>query len=1281
MLGFFGDWGVHWGYWVSWQRLLEASYDMWNEIAAKDPPNFLNKKMSCSRNTIFLFEIELIVNFQAQLFLLLFLLFYRLLPQTIEIINWIISSIRNIFSDLDQCISQPHDSIPFQEPNIFISSTPNSRFVYLMDQVPVLPILFYFLVNSYSISFSAFICSSIFEYNLSIQKDHLVTDSNNQSIPFSSALEESLIFLFTQNIPISNNFFCSLTNLSLRMKSVDTLVNELFSSTNLGSFRFDNIFRHSNKILNYYIKLLSNSYLCFKTIPSPPPNIPFSCEVLFKEKSKCFYSFDQLNLLLGSESYTRITHSDLFPCFLQLSRDILIFLRDIFISSHDISRYFLQQNISTTEVSAFIFLILEITDSYTLNKFLISQEYLLFSKDMLSTIHYFLFSELFDNSLQLYFLENIGLSFSMWPLCLSEPLLFILSRILFFHAKFPITSHDHFLLRISNAFFDTLERKIASTSQHPDEYEDVNYLHLKLLLFSFSFIPLVHKKSILYRIVFLIHGFVLQKASNISSHIAVCRLITLFEYFLFFFTGPNKSLFKCISSCFSDNSSVFNPDNISTSTLEQSFRLFFTDQNINLIQLLTNPLPRFYYIFDRCPNHSKIDKDCLLALNEMHLHLPITYSEFYCDLLILTFSVDCFSQSVSSPNSSLFSFYINYRFESLNNILSFIPCLRLVPIDVALGSVPLESYSSLFLNIRAKQLTDRHDLSEAIIDFYLTEELDIEKKYASSISLSKRLYRPIDVIYLSESFFSNVIDSNTLSEFHLLLLTTSFVLMLYENLLTLQNLSFSASSEKKPFPDFHNSQKDGSKIDSNTDQIALVPEFEHSSIDMRHNTKTFFNNPDTFDLEHLEFGASLKQFLLQDLSVRFIPKIFPIIQIIAESCANYLIRHSPSYPQIPKTLLDLCTVLSSTKDLTLFPYSCNIPLFDSCLSDSDNIVFNSFQNVSLNCLDEISLPGESFLKKKHSLNDILECYLYSLTLNQTNCLLPMYKHCISSTTSLIKFLYKWSGDADILNEYSLNFSSFVHSAPFLSLAPGCSLDQVIPKQLFTSISNASTLNLIKKSYQLIHNPDLRYFCNANNVLSIYFNIILRCVKDSKLNRILCEVVKSEPHFNFFIPFFFPIYPEYRICLNLSIQTFADTLIYQKENHFEESSILISHLNEGAFLDQVRIFTWFNYAMLGYPGEDEKTIEERCDKLLVLANAISTGGTILNPLTCQFMLITILPLGYKLLDYIQRLLTRSKIGWLFICTSPSVSVASRRMTLSQRSLCDLCSFVLATTPYN
>ena len=1167
--------------------------------------------------------------------------FFRLSPQTIEIVNWILSSIRNIISDLDQYSSQPCDSFPFQEPNIFLSSTPHTRFAYLINQAPLMPILFNFLINSYANSFAAFICSSIYEYNHSIWKDHVLAISKNEDIAFFNTLGESLTFLFTQNTTFSDEFPSFLANISFQIKSVVNSVKDLFSSANHEGFTFNRTFYDSNHCLSYYINLLSNSDDCFTAIPPPPPNIPLYNESLSLQKRTCPYSFFyQLNLLLGSESYISFSHSDLFPCFLQLSRDILIFLRDAFISSHDVCRQYLLQELTFTHVSAFCFFIREINDCFTRDKLLIPKEYPLFFQDFLGTMHYFLFSGLFGNSLQIYFMENIGLSFSKWPLFLSESLLFILSRMLFYHAKFPITSNDHFLLRICNAFIDTFERNIVSSSTLPDEDVDLNFLHFQLLLFSFSFVPLVYKKSLFYRVVLLIHDSLKNKVSTLSSLIVVSRLVLLFEYFLFFFTNPSKSLYDCISSCFSENSSVSLPENISTSTLEQSLKLFLMNQNNVLNQPLLATLPRFYYIYDRSSNEIKIDKNFLLALNQMYLHIPLTYSEFYFDLLNLTFNIDCFTESNSSLNNTLVSFYINYRYESLCNILLYVPCMRLQPIDVALSSAPLEFYASLFINLQTQHLTKKDHLTGTIIDMFLLEERSIEESYASYISLVNLLYRPIDIIHLADSFFSNVIASNTLSEFHLLLLITTFVSLLYENLLTLENLSFSAILKTNVSS---NTQIDDQNNKYDIDQNA---EYEHAPHDTRPNMKMLLNNPDVKHLEHSEPGASMKLLLLQDLSFKFIPKILSVLKILAESCSNYLLINSSKFPEISKTLLDICTVLSSSKDLTLFPHSCSIPLFDTCLSDSDSAVFNYFQQVSLSCFDVLSFPGDGFLKKRHSMSAILERYLYSLTLNQTNCLSPIYKHCISSTTSLIKCLFKWCRDPDFLDGYSLELSSFVHSAPFISLAPGCSLDQVIPKHLFGSICNASTFDLLKNSYRLIHNPDLRYFCNANNVLRIYYSIILRCVKDSKLNRILCETVVVEEYLNFFVPFFLPIYPEYRLCLTSSIHAFADTLIYQKENPIEESNVLISQLNEGAFLDQVRIFTWFNYAMLGYPGEDEKSIEERCDKLLVLANAISTGGTILNPSTCQFMLITILPLGSKLLDYIQLLLLKSKTGWLF-----------------------------------
>ena len=1173
---------------------------------------------------------------------LILVYFYRLLPQTIEILNWALSSIRIIFTEVDQFSLQNFDPVLFEEPNIFISSNPHSRFVYLMDQVPVFSVLCYFLIDSYSKSFTTYVCSTIFEYNLTIQKKHLLEDSNTENRSYMNILEDSLIFLFTHSFPICKDFFSSLTKLFSQIRSIEDSTNDLLVSTNQEKFRFSKCLYHPNRYLTYYSKLLNSSLLCVTTIPNPPPDIPFQSGIHDFPKENYNYDSTQLNLHLSCESYASVAHFDLFPRFLQLSRNILTFFRDIFVSSHGISRQFLLNQIDETLLSAFSFIVLEIDHISFRNKLIIPPDYDTFSRDILSTVNYFLFSELFENSLQISFLENIGLGFSDWPLFVSDSLLFILSRMLFYHSKYPITSNDHFLLRFSTAFFDALESKILSTSQPLNEFEDVNLLHLQLFLFSYSFFPIFHKKSIFYRLILLIHHFVVHKISNISSVIVVSRLITLFEYFLFFFTEPPKILYNCISSSFSDNSAVFRTNDTPTSCLEQSFGLFIKDQK-NSNQPISYPLPRFYHLFDRSTNQLKIDQNCLLALNEMYLHIPITYSEFYNDLLILSFNVDCFNESQSSLNSSLSSFYINYRYESISNIFLFIPCMKLVPFDSAIGSVPLDSYCNLFLNIQAQLFTEREILNRAILDFVLTEEGSIEEKFTYCINLTKTIYRPIDILYLTESFFNNIIDSNSLSEFHLLLLTTSFVLLLYENLLSLQNISFSTIPERNSLPLVLKAQIN--EKNNVTDDV-LVPTLDDSPSGSHFDPNNSLNNPYNSELEHSEFGVSMKHFLLQDISMKFIPKLFSVLKLLSDSCSKSLVRHPSNLQHISLKILELCTAIPSIKDLTLFPSSCNVPLFDSCLSDSVNVIFNSFQNISLGCLDGLSLPGESFLKKRHSLRDILECYLHSLCLNKSNCLLPIYKHCISSILSLIKSLYKLSKDTDNLDEFYLDVSLFVHSAPFMSLPSGCSLDEVVPKHLFTSISSASTFNLMRKSYALIHNSDLRYFCNASKVLGVYYSIILRCVKDSKLNRILCEVVMSEPDLNFFIPFLFPIYPEFRSCLNSSIQTFADTLIFQKENHFDESNILISQLNEGPFLDQDRIFTWFNYAMLGYPGEDEKNIEARCDKLLVLANAISTGGTILNPSTCQFMLKTILPLGTNLLEYIQQLLAKSNIG-LFI----------------------------------
>ena len=63
---------------------------------------------------------------------------------------------------------------------------------------------------------------------------------------------------------------------------------------------------------------------------------------------------------------------------------------------------------------------------------------------------------------------------------------------------------------------------------------------------------------------------------------------------------------------------------------------------------------------------------------------------------------------------------------------------------------------------------------------------------------------------------------------------------------------------------------------------------------------------------------------------------------------------------------------------------------------------------------------------------------------------------------------------------------------------------------------------------------------------------------------------------------------------------------------------------------------------------------------------------------KFILFIFIVVVYKLVNRLLRIQNEPRD---FVPTSPSVSVASRRMTPSQRSLRDLCSFVLATTPHN
>ncbi|KAI6653951.1 E3 ubiquitin-protein ligase UBR4-like [Oopsacas minuta] len=1188
---------------------------------------------------------------------------FRLSPQTVEIGYWVISSVRNIITEISQDNSLSHDLCLFDEADIFDFSTPRSRFNYLVDQIPLISILFSFLINSYTKSFASSVFSFLFECNQTMKSGERISPNLTDN-SIKESIQDVFIFLLTSNIPIIDGFVrCQETlfhEIQLLAKCLPIYANthrpECFSLTPLPLI--------TSHCLTYFSNLFEISRVLTHLIPLPPPNVP-----TYRENASNIHPFVDFSIfdpVVSSEYYCRVAFSDLPSYFLKFCCDILNLLQHIFMVSHcAILQTFLKHELSHSHVSALCFLFMEVENYNFESKFNLSEDFPNFSINLQSTFHHFLFSGSFDNKFQIYFMEKIGFKFEKWPLFLSETMLFVLSKTILYHMNNQVTSSDHFSIRFLTSFIDSLERKISVISEdHPTD--DVNFLHIQLFLFTFSSVPLEYRLSLLVRVIRLILGFSKINIHNLSSILASCRLVLLLEYFVFFLTSPYHSLYNLINACFQNNSKISQPGNIPTSSLDIPFKHYISKYCDEFTLPFPDSIPILYEILDR--TDLKVDINSLPTLCNFHSNYSIQYLEIYSELLNLTYNIEAIT--VSSNKKYYFPHLFHYRYESIKNILSYLPLPDLKPSSIQTITTALDTYKLISLNLPSNSVSMKGNIREGAYklptaEFIFKEEM----RYQNFL-------RPIDVIQLAENFFSTVTTSNTLSLFQLLLVSTSIMFKLFETLNSLKKLAansilgstlFSGKEVDSEIVDqtvvvivdrqrFGNdptistscqtleTEKPIDTLASDENQISFP--YDNSNVDLNCGDIVNIqkpNEPEASFFESSMLHSSLPQFIISDVSVRLIPLVLKFIDFLSDLCTRYFIIDSPGNFDIIYCLLSTCTVESSSKDLTHFPPSPNLHLFDASLNESSMRVYDSYQQISLSCFDEISLLGANFLENKHSLNDILEQYVASLSVDPLNSLAPMFKHCISTTSSLIQSLIKWGCDEDILSSFLPEISSLIHRAPLLSLPPQCTIDHFISKKFYKLISNASTSLLLQKSFELIGLPNLRYFCNANLVLHTYYDIIIHSVKDVCIYRIMCNILENSPSFNFFSPLFLPIYPEFRQCLTSSINTFADLLIYQKENSIDETSIMVSQLHSSIFLNQEIIYAYFDYAMLGYAGEEEKSIEERCDKLLVLANAISTGGTILPTSTCQFMLISILPLGDKLLDFINQLLTKSRKG--------------------------------------
>ena len=1108
-------------------------------------------------------------------FILYFYDLFSLSPLFIEIVTWIMLSVSEFFSQAKDG-SSPACELFSHESNLFTHSTPQSRMDYLIDQSPLLSILFTLLVNGYSRCYASSAISTILESRDVLSTNDFSPIHDPPLYPLFTDLRSSLTFLLTSNIPIYGAFASYQQLLFSHVDSVSRIIPQYPSNQISKQLFFTHLFEVPNRVLRYYSQFsnIPNNIISPPppNIPPPPPNIPvhFTSRT-FDHLSPISLKLKLLDTLESSHSFN---YSSISSYYMQFCCDILSLLRQIFLRcQNSVWRYFMNDEIDCAHVSAFCYLFIEITDSSYVQPVISPNCMLNFSNQLLSTFHCFLYSNFFNYSLQDHFLDNIGFKFEKWPLYLSEPKLFILSWLVLYHIKTPVVSSDHFSIRYLGSFITSLERGLSDSNSSFGQHHDVNYPHIQIFLFCFSSIPLNYRKSFLLRILHLLQQFSKQPFVTLASNLILCRVVSLLEYFLFHFTTPPQSLGQYIHSCFVENASFSITQKTPTSPFNDAFTKFIL--NTELGQLFADSI--LFEIIDR--SNLTLDSTCLFAICNVDSDILLNYTDLYSSLLFHSFSFGKMSISSESRTSYFLPHLFSFRYASLKNILLHLPSLNGSSFILPTNPTAIDIYMILSFDSLCKSARLSQDLSLLLPDKFLHDSF----------------LRPVDIFQLAESFFSAVTIPNV-SFFHTLFISTSIIYLLYETMSILE-------------------QSMGISLENNT--------------------------------TNLRCNRSLIKFFLSDVSSRLIPVIFHVLHVLSNECSLYLSAESFDGSGVIEFLMHSCAVRSCSDDLTLFPSSSNPELFDSSLTESTKLALNSYYGVSISSFGQLSLFGDSFFLHNYSILDILESYIFSLTTHHVNIFVPIFKHCISTISSLLQHLLRWIGDEGTLSTYIPEVAFLIHKAPMISLFANGTVETFIPGRFNSAIRDASTSLLLKNSFYLLSLSQLRFFSNCTTVLNTYYTIMLQSVKDINIYRLICNILNDGSNLNFFTPLFLPIYPEFRNSLSPSIHTLTEIFIYQKENFIEESSVFVSQLNESVFLDQQNIFSYFDLAMLGYSGENEKVIESRCDKLLVLANAISTGCTILPVSTCQFILKSIIPLGDKLLDLIDRLTSTFILGKFYL----------------------------------
>ena len=1156
---------------------------------------------------------------------------------------WILNYLKTYTFSLNFGISLPSldDPVHFD-----LSTFTNTfqHFCFLFQNFPILKLLSSLILNSYTRLFA------VYGYKSS---ETLVEPSPPQRTPFSifaSNMSHSQLnmntlfaFLFTHVSIISKEY-----NPTFIFKLIKFLTKGIESQTStfeLDSFRSS----YSDYVVECATSFLKNSlnnlkyseYALFHAItisspfiPLPPPDITDDLPIkhTISQEKPISKGFSRLQHYYANNTKQMFTSYKISTSLISIANNSLKLLRIAFASSQrSIMSCFIEEILNENFISLFNLLLNEIQDLPFRNPKL-PWDFECFSRLLMSSFHNLLMSSYLSETVQVSILDSLGINLDDWPLFIPNVSLFILSRIIFFNMKLPSKSNNHLCVRIWHSFLNSLERNVSCDS---NLFNDVNYFHLQLMMFCFHYLSLDQRSAIVVKIMIAFQNFSQCKIDNAISCLASCRLSMIFEYILFNFSKIPSSLSKIIREYFFDTL-LLSTNQVQTSSTD----LLFNDSCAKLEpKVVCDFGPRFYDLFNRSNYSFKdLDQSCLALLFSFKVeNSALNYSDIYSSLLVLNYNFESFTYSSASYSDLLSNFALLHRFNSIRNVTSYLPAIIPNLLTDPIKNDAINDFRSLYMTMMVKETSTNADLSKSALAYYMMTGLP-EDKAAKILSSQKQLLcNSFDKINIAYTFFTKILLSKEL-DFHVLIFSTSFAYLLFESFLDLEKLSLDEIIDS-----FNNSS-----LFSNFSFAAISEHFPDSSkIPTDPNANSPLPNGSQSDVGEQAHSEKTDDKILGEFSKRVIPILLKVLNYLTNCCSDYFIHiASNENYYISKELLMLSTASPTSNNLTFFSNSCNIPLFDSFLDNRLKSKLSQYQNISQNTFEGLEFIDKNYSKGSFNFQKILKFYLSNMTCSDFT-LVSNYKHSLSAISSLVQLLFKWCNTDEEINTLSSDIAECIHHAPLTSLFSGSLISDFVPNSITPFVKDIAANIFLRRSFLLLSCPNIRMHHTPADILNTFYSIITFSLKDIVLIRTICDIFCDQSLDLFYI-LFCPIYPEFQSCITLSINTFAELLITLKDTAFNESKCIVSQLNDINSISKDKIIRWFEYAMLGYENENEKSIETRCDKLLVLANAISTGGTVLNSDTCQFILASILPLGYKLLDFIKCILMNDKKGNYLNC---------------------------------